>query len=233
MNVREQLQGLRALLADQERWTRGALARDAGGRPVPPRSSDACCWCLAGGAEACALGADALVLLQRSARAEYGRSLAGVNDEHGYEAVERVIAAALDEAARHDAPIVNAGVAWLRDQGKPLSDFGERVAAFVDWWARGIYHLERDARRADWSTDGYLRLTLTWGSLATFDGADLTRLVVGAHDRAIRVELAAVAPHVMEVLFHPRMHGEERLSRRHPTMEEAIALVREAQQGAR
>lgn len=39
---------VRELIAKPEAWTQNALARNARGRKVKPKSRSACCWCLSG-----------------------------------------------------------------------------------------------------------------------------------------------------------------------------------------
>ena len=48
MNTLEVLRGMRELLSDPARWTKQVHARDANGREVPPKHSEAVCWCLDG-----------------------------------------------------------------------------------------------------------------------------------------------------------------------------------------
>lgn len=42
------LQGVRELLSDEKRWTRGSYARDRLGRTTHSTSESAVCWCLIG-----------------------------------------------------------------------------------------------------------------------------------------------------------------------------------------
>ena len=42
------LREVRAQIEDENRWTKGALARDSDGRPRDPTGESATCWCLAG-----------------------------------------------------------------------------------------------------------------------------------------------------------------------------------------
>lgn len=112
------------------------------------------------------------------------------------------------------------GPNWLRQCKKELSPEGERVARLVDWVFDGIYHQQRAVLRADW-TDTYVRLTLAC-DLASFDASLLTRLVVGAHDHAIRVEISPCNFQYLEVMFHPRDREGPRYWDHHPTMEAAL-----------
>lgn len=99
-----------------------------------------------------------------------------------------------------------------------MSTFGARVADLMGDLFLGIYHIERDVRRADWTTTAYISLTIRGVSWATWDGESLTRLVVLAHDRCIRVEMEAAAPRLMRLSFYPRAR-EGRIDKRHPTLE--------------
>ena len=109
------------------------------------------------------------------------------------------------------------GTVWLRSCGKEVSEQGSRVAELVNWWLRGIYHAQADVLRADWS-GRYVILTLgRWHNLSTYDFDGLTRLVVGAHDAAIRVQIEPCNPRYLRVNFYPRRRlgrGQES----HPTM---------------
>lgn len=48
MTPAEILRKARDLISVPERWTKGELARSAGGYKVSPRSSNATCWCIEG-----------------------------------------------------------------------------------------------------------------------------------------------------------------------------------------
>lgn len=66
-----------------------------------------------------------------------------------------------------------------------------------------------------------------WSSrLSTFDFDQLTRLVLLAHDRCVRVELANGGPWRTGVVLHRRYAREGCISQRHPTIEEALTLHR-------
>lgn len=64
------------------------------------------------------------------------------------------------------------------------------------------------------------------GTLATTDNDRLTRLVLLAHDRMIRVELAASSPGRVKLALHKRHHRDGCMSSRHPTIEEAMRIHR-------
>lgn len=66
-----------------------------------------------------------------------------------------------------------------------------------------------------------------WSSrLSTFDFDQLTRLVLLAHDRCVRVELANGGPWRTGVVLHRRYAREGCIIQRHPTIEEALTLHR-------
>lgn len=125
-----------------------------------------------------------------------------------------------------NADDVGYGTAWLRACKKPVSPLGERVAELVNWWVRGIYHLQDEVLKAEWDNEFYVRLALSaYPSLSTFDADYLTRLVVGAHDAGIRVSIRPINFTHLEFMFHPRVRGGD-LYNRHPTILEAIRTMR-------
>jgi hypothetical protein len=58
--------------------------------------------------------------------------------------------------------------------------------------------------------------------MATFDGDELTRLVIAAHCHRVRVSLSGRAKYVMTVLLHPRQPSGH-LFDRHPGTERLAA----------
>ena len=65
-----------------------------------------------------------------------------------------------------------------------------------------------------------------FGSLATFDSEKLTKLVVLAHDRYLRVDIGAAGKGKLELMFHLRKTRTGDLMRRMPTMEQHLADIR-------
>lgn len=63
------------------------------------------------------------------------------------------------------------------------------------------------------------------GELSTFDFSDLTRLVIMAHDYCYRVGLQAHAKNTITIAIWKR-DREGSISRRHPTLEQAIETLR-------
>jgi hypothetical protein len=65
-----------------------------------------------------------------------------------------------------------------------------------------------------------------FGSLATFDTDELTRLVLLAHARCIRVQVEQGGPNRLRIAIWKR-ERVGRFSERHPTIEQAIEAFRE------
>ena len=116
-----------------------------------------------------------------------------------------------------------AGADWLRELKIPMSVFGERAADLIGDWQRGIYHVQCQAVNTDWTGERFIRL-IYHGYLSTFDSDDLTRLVILAHDRCIRVQISPCMRY-LEIMLHPR-DRDGRFSDRHGTIEGAIKRVR-------
>jgi hypothetical protein len=101
---------------------------------------------------------------------------------------------------------------------------GLMVAAF----RMGVYNLPVLWNRVDWRYGNGVSFILgNRPALASWDFNQLTRLVIGAHDDCIRVE---VEPHgfgYLKINMWPREGREGSMSKRHPTIEEAVATYRE------
>lgn len=126
-----------------------------------------------------------------------------------------------------------AGADWIRSAFKPepvMSPLGIAVADLLGDVFAGIYHLNPTSlRRVDWTNPSHIACNID-RTLSTFDFAELTYLVVLCHDRCIRFSLAGNGPRHMEMLFHQRQR-EGSVSRRHPTMEDAIQSIRSSYPG--
>ncbi len=124
-----------------------------------------------------------------------------------------------------------AGADWVEKSFKVanMSQLGKEVADLLGDLFLGIYHLSSVAlKKVDWGDDSCIRITLS-GSMATFDGDKLTRLVVLSHDRMIGVDLGPCNFQNLEVLFHKRKNrvGGDTYHRM-PTMESHMEMIREA-----
>lgn len=77
----------------------------------------------------------------------------------------------------------------------------------------------------EWGTGIRLNTSQT-GSMASFDFAGLTRAVIMAHDRMIRLSIEPSGPGMLGLVLHKRHKREGSMSERHPTIEEAIERFR-------
>lgn len=110
-----------------------------------------------------------------------------------------------------------------RQLNRELTEHEQVIANFLDWLFLGIYHIHGPSRRAKWEGD-YVRVTLST-DLATYDGDLLTRMVVGAHDRAIRCSIRGAAPGYVYLEMWPRQR-RGKFFERHPTLEKVAATMR-------
>lgn len=117
---------------------------------------------------------------------------------------------------------------WVeRALNRELTDFQRRA---VDLLCRsqgcGPYDLGTTFKSAAWEYGHGVRFVLYRPSLATFDGASLTRLVIGAHEEMIRVEIDPVSFKYLAVCMWPRVSREGNIGQRHPTIEQAVESYR-------
>ena len=127
-----------------------------------------------------------------------------------------------------------AGSDWLlsvmahrRAGNKHVSPFGALVADILGATFQGLYHIEREVLRAEWSDESRISIVLSstaW--LATYDGCDLTSLVVLCHDACVRLEIAGTGRGQVRLVFYRRRGRAGSAWERHPTMEQAVELVR-------
>lgn len=126
-----------------------------------------------------------------------------------------------------------AGADWVKSSLKVvnMSPLGEDVADLLGDVFRGIYHLKTSSlNKVEWSNKNYIVYHLHWRDLSTFDFDELTRLVVLSHDRMIRINIEAIAPHLLRLLFHKRTTRQGDIFRRMPTMENHIKIIRDEYQ---
>lgn len=126
------------------------------------------------------------------------------------------------------------GYQWYLSAKKDavVSPRGRRCLNFLNWFHRGIYHDARNVLRVDWSNDsdivGFIYRTHV--ELNTYDNNTLTRLVVGAHDWAIRISIRACNPRYLELMLSPRVrYADEKthqLYYTHPRIGEHINIIR-------
>jgi hypothetical protein len=118
-----------------------------------------------------------------------------------------------------------AGYEWVVGMlGVELSPLGKDVADILGQAFLGIYHIEKSARKTDWTNKQYIVIAIRT-NLSTVDTDILTRLVVLCHDRAIRMDISSRAFGVLELMFHRRRRSGG-IMHRHPTIEQAIEAIR-------
>jgi hypothetical protein len=88
------------------------------------------------------------------------------------------------------------GADWLlyqlKQQGKPLSKFGARLADILGQIFQGIYHIADQVCAADWSSEEFVVLEASSGWMAamgTYDCSRLALLVIACHEACIRMEI--------------------------------------------
>ncbi len=119
-----------------------------------------------------------------------------------------------------------AGAAWVwKAQKKEMSHFGIEVANLIGQLTCGIYHVSDETRKMDWGSDHYIEWRTRW-PLATTDNDGLTELVLLAHDRCIRVEIAGCSQWTVKVIFTPRKRGDASSCLNHPDIEPHVQEIR-------
>lgn len=120
-----------------------------------------------------------------------------------------------------------AGAEWLeRSTKRKLSELGRMVADLLGDVYRGFYHLPHGVcYTPNWEDPMYISVSVL-DQLATYDSNLLTRLVVLAHDRLIRVEVQSSNPGRVKLGFSRRSSREGSIFERHPTIEQAVSDLR-------
>lgn len=90
---------------------------------------------------------------------------------------------------------------------------------------RGEHHVPHPIRH--WGRG--IKISVGTGALSTFDFDYLTRLVILAHDRMVRVEICTSGPGRAGVALHKRHGRDGDICHRHPTIWQAIASIRKEQ----
>lgn len=99
------------------------------------------------------------------------------------------------------------------------------VSLLAEGFGTGIYNVSVNWETVDWDFGCGVCFVIGHRGLATWDFSELTRLVLGAHDRCIRLDIDARARGYLALKMWPRKR-EGNISERHPTIEQAIAYFR-------
>lgn len=90
----------------------------------------------------------------------------------------------------------------------------------------GIYDVPVRWDRVEWGGRYAVFTLYAGGGLGSHDFDHLTRLVVAAHDRCLRVVISPCAPKYLRIFVGARDRLDASISRGHPTLEAAIAKIR-------
>ena len=102
-----------------------------------------------------------------------------------------------------------------------LSEIGAKTAIILTKLFQGMHHIPKSQiEKMNWEHDRFLSFTYG-GSMATFDGNMLTRLVILAHEYKVRVEITPCNFKYFTINFHNRINRNGRYYERHPTVKDA------------
>ncbi len=108
-----------------------------------------------------------------------------------------------------------------------LTEFNRRaIALLCSAFGMGPWNIQVNWDRVEWGSERYTKFVTSAYGLSTWDFNRLTRLVIGAHDECIRVEISPCAFRYLKIEMWPREGREGCISRRHPTIEQAIESYR-------
>jgi hypothetical protein len=96
---------------------------------------------------------------------------------------------------------------------------------FIEFYG-GYHHFPSELRPAG---EGWM--IIQQAGLSTFDFANLTRLVVLAHDKCIHAEIAPFGMNRLKIMIHKRSGREGKIYERHPDLEENVKMIREFKRG--
>jgi hypothetical protein len=120
-----------------------------------------------------------------------------------------------------------AGSNWIARNFGEMSETGKAAADLLGDVFLGIYHMNYTSlKKVDWTDEWNIEVTVG-KELSSFDGDELTRLLLLAHDRRMRVSLVGLGPHYMRLCISKRKKRTGQMHERLPTMEDHIALLRD------
>jgi hypothetical protein len=94
MSTKDELERVKARIADPQRWTRLVCARNAGGEEVGSNDPDATCWCFVGACTKEGVKGETveMIYLAMNKYPEFENLSRGIlNDAMGHDAVMRVL----------------------------------------------------------------------------------------------------------------------------------------------
>lgn len=99
----------------------------------------------------------------------------------------------------------------------------QRIERVVARTYRGIHHAPYWRRREE---RGFCIAVSVPAMISTYDYDELTRLVLAAHDEAVRVEICPGGPGMLRLFLSPRLRESDSSVTRHPTIEQAVEQFR-------
>lgn len=118
---------------------------------------------------------------------------------------------------------------WSGIPQEGLTEFNRRaIGLLCRAYGMGPWNVPVNWERVDWRYGRGVCFVLNcYGhGLGTFDTNRLTRLVIGAHDECIRIEVSPKAFRYLEIAMWPRNGRSGAMHERHPTIEQAVADFR-------
>ena len=116
-------------------------------------------------------------------------------------------------------------IEWLQKLRKkyyPWMDENQfKCFQMLDDFFGGTHHF--DGKVKEWGAG--IEINTSQHKFATFDFNGLTKLVVMAHDRAIRVEILPSGPGRLRLVLHYRGKREGRTFEIHPTLEDHLKIL--------
>lgn len=108
--------------------------------------------------------------------------------------------------------------------GRTLTEFQRQAVELLCAAMRcGPYDFARTFEKADWQHGKGVSFTVSRPQLATYDTDGLTALVLGAHDRSIRVQIDPGNFTHLRISMWPREPEHDSQWGRHPRLEQAVA----------
>lgn len=124
-----------------------------------------------------------------------------------------------------------------RWSGIPQADLNDdnrlHIEVLVAGMGCGPWNIQTNWETVNWSYGLGTSFVLKSPQLATYDNDTLTRLVLAAHDKGVRVQIDACTPKAIRVSMWTRPDREGSMGNRHPTIETAIRTFRGQRKTAR
>ena len=100
------------------------------------------------------------------------------------------------------------------------------VGLLVDAMNTGVYNLSVNWNKVRWDDKGARFCMYAGGGLGTYDFNHLTRFVILAHDRCMRVYIEPCNRQHLYIWIHQRDPWAGEMARGHDTLDQAVAAVR-------